>query len=65
MKTLLKTIAEALVDSPDQVAIKEIKSEKTVIFEIRVASDDVGKLIGKNGKTVLAIRTILNGWPLN
>ncbi len=59
MKELLQTIVKALVDYPDKVEIKEIGGEQTVIFEIRVADTDRGKVIGKQGRIIRAIRTIV------
>jgi predicted RNA-binding protein YlqC (UPF0109 family) len=52
-------MAKALVDRPDEVAVKEVDGEKTTVFELRVASTDLGKVIGKQGKTARAMRTIL------
>ncbi|MCZ6514165.1 MAG: KH domain-containing protein [Nitrospinae bacterium] len=60
MKDLINVIAKALVDFPDQVEIKEIEGEKTTVLELRVAKEDLGKVIGKQGKTARAMRTILN-----
>lgn len=60
MKALLETIAKSLVDAPNEVKITEIDGEKTVIFELRCHEKDIGKIIGKSGKTVGAMRTLLN-----
>ena len=60
MKALLETIAKSLVDAPNEVQITEIDGEKTIIFELRCNAKDVGKIIGKSGKTVGAMRTLLN-----
>ena len=60
MKDLISVIAKALVDFPDQVEINEVEGEKTTILELRVAKEDLGKVIGKQGKTARAMRTILN-----
>lgn len=60
MKDLISVIAKALVDFPDQVDIREVEGEKTTILELRVAKEDLGKVIGKQGKTARAMRTILN-----
>ena len=60
MKDLITVIAKALVDFPDQVEILEIVGEKTTVLELRVAKEDLGKVIGKQGKTARAMRTILN-----
>jgi predicted RNA-binding protein YlqC (UPF0109 family) len=60
MKDLISVIAKALVDFPDQVEIGEVVGEKTTVLELRVAKEDLGKVIGKQGKTARAMRTILN-----
>jgi uncharacterized protein len=60
MKDLILCIAKSLVDKPDEVEINEIKGDKTTVFELHVAKDDLGKVIGKQGKTARAIRVILN-----
>ena len=60
MKELLEQIAKALVDHPEDVQLIEVPGEKTVIFELRCNEKDVGKVIGRNGKTVGAMRTILS-----
>ena len=56
---LLETMIRALVDLPDEVRIVEIKGEQTTVFELVVAKSDLGKVIGKQGKTAKALRTIL------
>ena len=60
MKDLLIQIAKSLVDNPEQVQVNEIVSAQTVVFELLVAKSDMGKIIGKKGKTVNAIRSILS-----
>jgi predicted RNA-binding protein YlqC (UPF0109 family) len=60
MKDLILVIAKSLVDQPDQVELNEIVGDKTTVFELHVAKDDLGKVIGKQGKTARAIRVILN-----
>ena len=60
MRELVEYIVKALVDYPDEVRITEVDGERTVIFELRCRKEDIGKIIGKNGKTVSAIRAILN-----
>ena len=60
MKELIEYIAKALVDNPDQVQVKEVEGEKTTVFELRVGSGDLGKVIGKHGRTARSIRTLLN-----
>jgi predicted RNA-binding protein YlqC (UPF0109 family) len=59
MKSLVEQIAKALVDSPEEVSCSEIEGERTTVFELRVAKNDIGKIIGKQGNTARAIRTIL------
>jgi predicted RNA-binding protein YlqC (UPF0109 family) len=59
MKELIEYIAKALVDQPDKVDIKEIAGEKTLIYELRVGEGDLGKVIGKEGRTAKAIRSII------
>ncbi len=54
-------MARALVDLPDQVNVKQIEGEQTTVIELKVAKEDLGKVIGKQGRTARAIRTILNG----
>ena len=60
MKELVTVMAKALVDKPDEVEIKEIEGDVTTILELKVAKDDLGKVIGKQGKTAHAMRAILN-----
>jgi len=60
MKQLIETMAKALVDKPEDVAVSEVVGEKTTVFELRVAQTDLGKVIGKQGKTARAMRTILS-----
>lgn len=60
MKDLILAISRALVDEPDKVEITEIVGDKVTVFELHVAKEDLGKVIGKQGKTAHAIRTILN-----
>lgn len=60
MKDLVEYIAKNLVDDPDQVRVTEIEGEKVTIIELRVAQSDLGKVIGKQGRTARAIRTLLN-----
>ncbi len=62
---LVSFIAKSLVDSPDQVEVKEVIGEQTTVLELRVAQDDLGKIIGKQGKTAKAIRTILGAAAAN
>ena len=60
MKNLLAEIAKQLVDYPDQVKVKEIDSGHTMVLELSVAKQDIGKVIGKKGQNIGAIRTVLN-----
>lgn len=60
MKDLIEYIARSLVDHPDDVKLTEIDGERTIVFELRCHKDDTGKIIGKNGKTVGAMRTLLS-----
>ena len=60
MKELILMIAKSLVDNPDEVEVDEVKGDKTTVLELRVAKEDLGKVIGKQGKTAQAIRIILN-----
>lgn len=60
MKELVEFIAKALVDEPDQVRVTEIEGEKITVLELRVAQSDLGKVIGKQGRTARSIRTLLN-----
>lgn len=57
---LVTLIAKSLVDSPDQVEVREVAGEQTSVLELRVAPDDLGKIIGKQGRTAKAIRIILS-----
>ncbi|MCD6451754.1 MAG: KH domain-containing protein [Acidobacteria bacterium] len=59
MKELVEKIAKALVDHPDQVSVTQIDGEQTTVLELRVAPEDLGKVIGKQGRTARSIRTIL------
>ena len=58
-KDLIEYIAKALVDHPEQVKVSEIEGERTSVIELSVAKEDMGKVIGKQGRTATAIRTIL------
>ena len=59
IKALVEEIAKALVDTPDGVVVKEIAGEHATVFELRVAEGDLGKVIGKQGRTARSVRTIL------
>ena len=60
MKELVEAIAKALVDNPDQVQVRAIEGEQVTVFELRVHASDLGKVIGRKGRTAEAIRTILS-----
>jgi len=60
MKELITFIAKALVDKPDEVEVSEVEGEQTSVIELKVAKDDLGKVIGKQGRTARAMRTILS-----
>ena len=60
MKNLLEEIARALVDNPEDVQVTEVEGEQTTVLELRVRSEDLGKVIGKQGRTARAMRTILS-----
>jgi predicted RNA-binding protein YlqC (UPF0109 family) len=59
MKELLELIAKALVDEPEDVRVTEIEDEQTTVLELEVAREDLGKVIGKQGRTARSLRTIL------
>ena len=67
MKNLVVDIAKALVDIPDEVDVKEVAGEQCTVLELRVAPSDLGKVIGKQGRTARSIRTLLGaaGMKLN
>lgn len=59
MKELLEVIARNLVDNPEQVTVSEVKGERSIILELKVAPEDMGKVIGKQGRIAKAIRTVV------
>ncbi len=59
MKEFIEYVVKALVDHPEEVSVTQIDGEKTVIFELRCNESDIGKVIGKQGRTIKAIRTLL------
>ena len=59
MKEMLETIVKYLVNNPDQVSVTEVEGEQSVILELRVAQEDMGRVIGKEGKIAKAIRTLV------
>ena len=61
MKELIEYIAKALVDNPEEVNVTELEGEQSTVIELKVAKEDMGKIIGKQGRTAMAIRTILGG----
>lgn len=67
MKDLVSEIAKALVDIPEEVVVREVEGEQTTVLELRVAPSDLGKVIGKQGRTARSIRTLLGaaGMKLN
>jgi uncharacterized protein len=60
MQKLIEIIAQALVDKPEAVEVTEVEGEQTTVIELRVAKEDLGKVIGKQGRTARALRTILS-----
>ncbi len=60
MKLLIEQMAKSLVDKPEEVSVFEVDGERTTVYELRVATSDLGKVIGKQGKTARAMRTILS-----
>ncbi len=60
MKQLLEHIARALVDEPEKVDVQQVESDRLIILELRVAENDMGKVIGKQGRIAKAIRTVVN-----
>ncbi len=59
MKELIEYIARLLVDEPEQVLVEEVQKDSATVFQLRVAKDDLGKVIGKNGRTARSIRSLL------
>jgi len=59
MRALIEQIAKALVDEPDQVSVSQVDGDQTVLLELKVAPSDLGKVIGKQGRTARAMRTLL------
>lgn len=60
LKSLVEFVAKSLVDHPDLVDVNEIEGEKTTILELRVDEEDLGKIIGRHGRTAKAMRTVIN-----
>lgn len=65
MKDLVEVIAKSLVDNPSEVNVNEIQGEQDLILELRVAPEDMGKVIGKQGRIAKAIRTVVKAAALN
>lgn len=64
MKILVEYIAKSLVDKPDEVQVNEVEGEQVTVLELKVASDDLGKVIGRQGRTARALRTIIGAASL-
>ena len=62
MKELLEVIAKNIVDNPDQVTVSEVKGERSIILELKVAPDDMGKVIGRQGRIAKEIRTVIRAY---
>lgn len=60
LRELVEQMAKSLVDNPNEIEVKEIEGEQTSVIELKVAKEDLGKVIGKQGRTARAMRTILN-----
>ena len=65
MKELVQVIAKSLVDNPSEVYVNEVQGEQSVVLELRVAPEDMGKVIGKQGRVAKAIRTVVKAAALN
>lgn len=65
MKELVQVIAKSLVDNPSEVHVNEVQGEQSVVLELRVAPEDMGKVVGKQGKVAKAIRTVVKAASLN
>lgn len=65
MKDLVEVIAKSLVDNPNEVHVNEVQGEQDLILELRVAPEDMGKVIGKQGRVAKAIRTVVKAAALN
>lgn len=60
MKALIELLAKSIVDNPDMVVVNGVEGENSTVLELKVSKEDIGKVIGKNGRTITAMRTILN-----
>ena len=65
MKELVEVIAKSLVDNPNEVHVNEVQGEQSLILQLKVASEDMGKVIGKQGRVAKAIRTVVKAAALN
>ena len=65
MKELVEVIAKSLVDNPNEVHVNEVQGEQTLILQLKVAPEDMGKVIGKQGRVAKAIRTVVKAAALN
>lgn len=65
MKDLVEIIAKSLVDNPNEVHVNEVQGEQNLVLELRVAPEDMGKVIGKQGRVAKAIRTVVKAAALN
>ncbi len=61
MKAFVEYVVKALVDLPEQVEVREVQSEHSIVYELRMNQTDVGKVIGKHGRTIQALRTLVHG----
>lgn len=61
MKEFIEYVVKALVDFPDQVDVRQVDGDRTLVFELRLNKTDIGKVIGKKGRTIQALRTLVNG----
>jgi len=59
VQELIEMVVKALVDRPDEVVVKKVEGERSIVFEVRVATDDVGKVVGKGGRIANSLRTIV------
>ncbi|WP_171016765.1 KH domain-containing protein [Pseudalkalibacillus caeni] len=65
MKELIETIVKALVDHPDEVIVSEVQNDRSVTYQLTVHKDDMGKVIGKQGRVAKSIRTVINAAAVN
>ena len=60
LKSLIEYMSKSLVDTPDEVSVSEVSGDQSIVYELKVSKSDLGKVIGKQGRTARALRTILN-----